>query len=456
MTDDNFSQYVVPQESDEYSIADIAPTILRFLEKKGCFDYGKIEAGVLGGETKFWSLYDIQGLDHYHGQSLEEVIENRLTNDLESYERIIVILVDGMSFQSITGAGKLFSEKVKFEFIPIFTSFPSMTTVATTSLLTGSFPIAHGVVADSFFDFEENRVIKVKPYLTSNAQETLPKVIPLTDYLLLSGFWDKQCTMEIITLGKENEKLSDREFIDFFFGHEFDIGGKFVKAKDNFAVYQEAKKFIVMNSSLKFYFLFVRFSIDPFAHLYGSSSQEARKEMEKIFGYLVDLNRELTNLKQKSLIFLLTDHGHRDLNEGLVPFSSLKNYLGKDYKYTATNQTLLSLYHDDLHIDHPDYNFAKMIRLRKQNSDFYYFNQSDEKWIVLNKKLEDIEPIILPSDKYGVDNKVGDLVINAENFYFSFHDLAHYSGSNFSKFKSSHGGLSTEETYCPCMFWESI
>lgn len=166
----------------------------------------------------------------------------------------------------MAGAGRDFVKKMKFEFIPMSTSFPSMTTVATTSLLTGSFPIAHGVVADSFFDYEEEKVTKVKPYLTQDAQQTLPRIIPITDYFLLSDLWHKNCIMGIITLGKAHEKLSDREFIGFFFGREFDIGGEFTKVYTNYDAYQEAKKFISKNKSKKFYLLFIRFSIDHLAH----------------------------------------------------------------------------------------------------------------------------------------------------------------------------------------------
>lgn len=120
-----------------------------------------------------------------------------------------------------------------------------------------------------------------------------------------------------------------------------------------------------------------------------------------------------------------------------------------------TNQTLLSLYHDDLHVDHPDYNQAKMVRLKKKNSNFYYLDKAG-KWRILSKKIEDLDPIVLPSEKYGIDNRVGDLVIQAENFYFGYRDLEYYKGSVFPNFKSSHGGLSNQETFCPGLFWSTI
>jgi predicted AlkP superfamily pyrophosphatase or phosphodiesterase len=355
----------------------------------------------------------------------------------------------------MTGAGKNFARKISFEFLPMSASFPSMTTVATTSLLTGSFPIAHGVVADSFFNFENRKVIRVKPYLSEDAQEYLPRIIPVTDYFLLSDYWNKNCMFGIVTLGKAHEKLSDREFIDFFFGKEFELGGEFTKAMTNEGVYKAAKQFILKNQSKEFFFLIVRFSTDYLAHLYGPQSQEARAEMERLFEYLIDLNSCLAKGHQKSLIFLTSDHGHKELGSGLVSISSIMKYLAPDYKYIAANQTLLSLYREDLHIDHPEYNFARMVRLKKKHSDFYYYDKSNEKWNLLSKKIEDIEPIVLSSEQYGIDNRVGDLVLHAENFYFAYHDISYYGESDFVRFKSSHGGLSTQEIFVPCLFWSS-
>jgi len=451
----DISEYVVPQESDEYSIADITPTLLRYSEKKGSFKQGKVEAGIFGSKTKFYSLYDIQSLEYYCGKSLEEIVEHRLSLDLESFDRIIVVLIDGMNLNSMRGAGKNFTRKINFEFLPMSTSFPSMTTVATTSLLTGSFPIAHGIVADSFFNSKKKKVTKVKPYLSKDAQKYLPRILPVTTYFLLSDYWDKDCTLGIVTLGKAHEQLSDREFIDFFFGKEFELGGEFTKAMTNEGVYKATKQFILKNQGKKFFFLIVRFSIDYLAHLYGPQSEEARAEMERLFEYLFDLNSCLTKGRQRSLIFLTSDHGHKELDSGLVPISSITKFLAPDYKYIAANQTLLSLYHEDLHIDHPEYNFARMVRLKKKHSEFYYYEKSNEKWKLLNRKIEDIEPIVLSSEQYGIDNRVGDLVLHAENFYFAYHDISYYGDSDFAKFKSSHGGLSTQEIFVPCLFWSS-
>jgi hypothetical protein len=87
--------------------------------------------------------------------------------------------------------------------------------------------------------------------------------------------------MGMITLGKAHDKLTDREFIDFFFGEEFSTGGEFIKAERNYDVYSEAKKFLEKNQKKKFYLLFVRFSIDYLAHLFGPTSAETREEMKR-------------------------------------------------------------------------------------------------------------------------------------------------------------------------------
>jgi hypothetical protein len=127
MTTDNFSEYVVPQEDAEYSITDIAPTLLRYLEKKCGLPKGRIDSGVLGSDVKFYSLYDVQKLGkHYCGGSLDFVVENRLDVDIESFERIIIVLVDGMNLNSMAGVGGDFIDKIKVEFTPMSTSFPSM------------------------------------------------------------------------------------------------------------------------------------------------------------------------------------------------------------------------------------------------------------------------------------------------------------------------------------------
>lgn len=450
---------MVPQENGEFSIADIAPTLLRYLEKKGSFKRGRLESGALGTDIKFYSLYDIQKLKNYCGASLEDVIENRLNIDLESFDRIIIIIIDGLNIPSLIGISAEFLDHVKPEFLfPMFTSFPSMTTVATTSLLTGSFPIAHGVVADTFYDFEESEVYKVKPYLTEGTKLRLPRMIPITDYFLLSEFWEKDnCSLGFITLGKAHDQLSDRRFLDYFYGDEFSLGGDFITVDSNDQVYFHANKFLQKNKDKKFYLLFIRFSIDHFAHLYGPESIETKKQLKKILTNIINLNNKLkANSNKKTLLFIISDHGHKVLNEGFVPISSLKRYLMSGYRYMATNQTILSLYHGDLHIDHPEFkDTINMIRMKKKNSDFYFFDQKNEKWKLLRSKIEKLSPILLRSENFGLDNRIGDIIIHAENFYFGYRNVDYYKEKevNFINFKSSHGGLSNQETNCLAFLW---
>lgn len=459
MTPNRLCTYVVPHEGGEFSITDIAPTLLRYLEKKGSFRQGRLESGVLGTSIRFSSLYDIQTMRGYCGGSLESVIENRLNVDLESFDRIVVFLIDGLNIQSLMGIAGEFVSNVDPEYLfPMFTTFPSMTTVATTSLLTGSFPIAHGVVADTFYDFEEEEVFKVKPYLTEGTKLRLPRMLNITDYFLLSDFWEvDKCSLGFITLGKAHDQLSDRRFLDYFFGEEFSFGGEFTNVDSNHQVYLHAKDFLQRNRDRDFYLLFIRFSIDHFSHLYGSKSTETKNQLGEILTYIVDLNSELNDhSSKKSLVFLLSDHGHKSLDEGFVPVSSLERYLMPEYRLVATNQTILSLYHDDLHIYHPEFkDTVHMIRMRKKGPSFYVFDKKSEKWNLLKSRIENLSPILLRSEDFGLDNRIGDLIVHAENFYFGYREAEYYKekAPNYINFKSSHGGLSNQEVSCLAFLW---
>jgi len=459
LTSDKLCPYVVPHEDGEFSITDIAPTLLRYLEKKGSFKRGRLESGVLGTDIKFFSLYDIQRSKNYCGASLESVINNRLNTDLESFDRIIILLIDGLNIHSLMGISGEFIDSVEPAYLfPMFASFPSMTTVATTSLLTGSFPIAHGVVADTFYDFEERDLFKVKPYLTECTKLRLPRMMSIADYFLLSDFWEKdKCSLGFITLGKAHNQLSDRRFLDYFYAEEISLGGDFINADSNDEVYSHAKIFLQKNKEKKFYLLFIRFSIDRLAHLYGPNSIETRNQLKRILTYIVDLNRKLKNdSNKKALLVVVSDHGHKLLNEGFVPISSLKRYLMPGYRYIATNQTILSLYHDDLHISHPEFkDTVRMIRMQKKKSNFYVFDPKSEKWKLLRGRIENLSPILLRSENFGIDNRIGDIIIHAENFYFGYRDASYYQdkASDFINFRSSHGGLSNQEVSCLAFLW---
>src|SRR3989442_13657808 len=161
------------EDEVEFSITDVAPTLLRYAEKRFGRIEGRIEGGRLGSPgIRFKTLFDVKDQPGYCGASLEDVIEGRAGTQLWTFDHIIVYLVDGMGFRSFFRSGKGVLE-VNPSIADMLTTFPSSTPVATTSLLTGAFPAGHGVVADRFFDMESKEMFIVKPYLSDNSKTEL-------------------------------------------------------------------------------------------------------------------------------------------------------------------------------------------------------------------------------------------------------------------------------------------
>lgn len=107
-------------------------------------------------------------------------------------------------------------------------------------------------------------------------------------------------------------------------------------------------------------------------------------------------------------------------------------------------------------ISHPEFkDTVRMIRMRKKKSNFYVFDQKSEKWKLLRGRIENLSPILLGSENFGLDNRIGDMIIHAENFYFGYRDANYYrdKASDFINFRSSHGGLSNQEVSCLAFLW---
>ncbi len=361
-----------------------------------------------------------------------------------------------MGLRTFLKTARVFYDKIKPEILMMTTTFPSMTTAATTSILTGVFPDEHGVVADRFFNIETGERWDVRPNLSDNTRLRLPRVVPVISNVLLSDLFDeKDCEVGFITAGGSHSAAERRRFMDQFFQAEFEVAGVYKKTNDNLGTFRESIEFIKRNKGKRFWLLFVRFSIDRFAHHYGADDERVLSEARNVFEYIVSLNEALkASDGKKTLSFLTADHGHKPVPEGFVEFAKFKKYLEPGYRFYATNQTLLSLYYEELHdMSLKSVSMPRLARVKKKGSDFLANDFDAKTWVPLRpRSLAAHATYVLDDEKYGTGYLIGDVVIHLENFYVGGGPPSSYS-SKFAEFASSHGGLSSSEIDVPGFAW---
>jgi len=448
-------RYVVPEEAGEVSICDITPTILDFFLKKGFHGLEKVEGGTLNGKIELTNIFTTPFKD-FCGQPLTEIIEDRINIDLSDLNRIIVILVDGLSFKEFFKCGKDFYRKNQPEIIPAMTVFPSMTVTATTSLFTGVFPFLHGVITDKFYDCNSEQIVYFMPRSTEKARYVFPLALTITDYAIDPVF-EANYKVSLVSAGISHNDKIGRNFITDFFGQEFEVTGDYVAEKSNKRAFQETKgllrKYYANDSN---FVLFVRFTIDWLTHRFGINSAKSIAEAKAIFDFITLLAKEASHLwPDKRTLFLVTsDHGHKSADGGLVTISDIKDRIKKEYQHIISNQSVLHFY-DELYR-------ALILKskrnpivgyIRKDGHNFLAFDVEEKRWTKVTTFYPEEMPVFsLYYNKFGVGYTVGEFILIADNFYFGSKQRSEYP-KGYLNLRGIHGGISICEINVPLLFW---
>jgi predicted AlkP superfamily pyrophosphatase or phosphodiesterase len=394
----------------------------------------------------------------YCGQPLTQVVEGRLNSDLSYFDRIIVVLIDGLAGRQFFNSANNFYKKIQPEMDIGTTVFPSMTVTATTSLFTGVFPFLHGLITDKFYDCDQEELKYVMPRSTENARIKYPFSLPITAYSI-DPITDGNYKVSLVSAGILHSTRAGSNFISDFFGEEFSITGDYIEEKSNRMAFERARQLLKKyKKSRSNFVLFVRLSVDWLTHKFGVGSAEANAEGEEIFNFITLLSDESGMLwpDKRTLFILTSDHGQKDVEAGLISLNEVKTMIKDKYQYIVSNQSVLHLYHEwyrALVLKSSAEPIAAYVR--KEGRRYFAYDIDKKKWTkVTTFSPNEIPTFSLSSERFGTGYHVGEFAIIADNFYFTTQVESKYP-RGYSTLKGIHGGLSPQETLIPLTFWRS-
>ena len=451
---------VIPdEESGELSICDITPTILDYFMKRGYTGLGNIKGGTIDGKIEFQNILTIADpFKEFAGQPLTEIIEGRLSMALQDFERIIVVVIDGLTMKEFFTSGKQFYRKVRPMPGVANSVFPSMTTTAMTSLFTGVFPFLHGVTSDKFYDCNLDELTYIKPRSTAEARYRYPFSLDVATYAM-DPVTEGNYKVSMVCAGVSHNNRLGSNFIRDFFGEEFRVMGDYVEEKTNKMAFERSRellnKYRKNNSN---FILFIRFSVDWLVHKFGIGSPQSTRELEDILNFVTALTKEANVLwpGKKSLFLMISDHGLKPTSGGLVTLEEIKKMLGGDYQFIVSNQSSLHLYHEwyrALVLKSKRHPIGAYIK--KRGSKFFALDTDGEKWV----KVKTFSPNKIPTfslspDRFGAGYTIGEFLLIADNFYFGTKSRSKYP-KEYLNLNGIHGGLSPFEIYVPLIYWSS-
>ena len=243
--------------------------------KKSILNISSTLSKMLGNETNIPTL-----------KKLEKYLE-------KDYKNVIFIIFDGFGINPIKvnlDKNNIFRKNIKQTLTSVF---PSTTTNATTTLMSGDYPFNHGWFGWSIYFDELGRAVDVYRAADSYTEE---KIDPnfARSRLPFKAYYENAQNYEINTV--------------------LPIYIKDGNAKANFGYETREEMFnYIKNCCLKEGKQFVYSYCDnPDAtmHDYGVGSKEAKKVIAEITNYIEDLNNSLKD----TLIVITSDHGHIDVD----------------------------------------------------------------------------------------------------------------------------------------------
>jgi len=254
-----------------------------------------------------------------------------------------------------------------------------------------------------------------------------------------------------------NRKLGSN-FIGDFFGEEFEVMGDYIEEKLNVKAFERSMQLIgdYEKKGSDLFVIFIRFSIDWLVHRFGISSMESSNETANILRYISLLTRKIAASwkNQRTLFLMISDHGHKPADGGLVTVDEIKDMFVEKYEFIAANQSALNLYHEwyrALVLKSKREPIASFVR--KKGNIFLAFDSTNDNWIeVRTFSPEKIPTFSLKYDKFGVGYTVGEFVLIADNFYFGSGPRSRYP-LGYHSLKSIHGGLTPSEINVLLFMW---
>lgn len=233
-----------------------------------------------------------------------EAFSREILDSEESYDNVVLILIDGLRFDAAEEAGGFFEEVRKHGYLEQITSvFPSATPATLTTLNTGRKPLGHGLLGWEMHYKEIDRSIFTLPFRTVEGGD--PEEEGLDPGELFEGrpFYPEMEDVKTFSLVKRD--IQDSEYTGLTskgsekvpYSNTTDMALKLRKILEN----EEGKKYVYGYTA----------DVDSASHLEGPHSEEVENQIKTISEVL---ERNLVEFldeddAEDTLMLITSDHG---------------------------------------------------------------------------------------------------------------------------------------------------
>ncbi|MHA1269667.1 MAG: alkaline phosphatase family protein [Candidatus Helarchaeota archaeon] len=309
-----------------------------------------------------------------------------------------MIILDGCPIEPLRKAKTTFIDEIierGFSSLNCKAVFPTATYTGHSAIITGSYPNKNGMVANQFFDRNDN--------LSKHFDNFDPNL-----YINMNTIFEYLKNLNPISICEPVYRGAKKIILPKEI-NEFPV------EKRNEIIYQNSIKLIKNNNSD---FFMINFSaVDSIGELYGPNSNKYKETLEKVDGYLNDLYNESLKLKETGLI-ITADHGLTEIKS----YFNLQHYI----KELGFNEVICLPSHRICHI--------------------YLLGVSINELLPYIEECKKVGKILTEKDFYKLNinhERSGDLLAIANN-HIEF-EVKNLNGS--------HGGLSTEEMTVPLLLY---
>ncbi|NCO11257.1 hypothetical protein CO038_02020 [Candidatus Pacearchaeota archaeon CG_4_9_14_0_2_um_filter_39_13] len=223
---------------------------------------------------------------------------------LKDVKNIVFLLIDGLGYEFIKEYGKntIFNENMIGK---MTTTFPSSTSAATTSLMTGQEPREHGMTAWHMFMKEIGTTIIPLPFVERMGRKGIQDKIEIKGLFNLNPFTSRIKYNSYLVQHKE---ILDSDFTKAAVGKKT----KRIGYNDMTDGLKKVRKIIKSNNKNKFIFMYYN-KHDSLCHDYGTTHKKVQKHFKQMPGIIENFFKSIEGTG--TIVVITSDHGHMDIHK---------------------------------------------------------------------------------------------------------------------------------------------
>lgn len=358
-------------------------------------------------------------------------LQRKLTN-VDGINKVILYVVDSFGY-NLFNSMKLELRRFGFPsylFSPLLSVFPSTTTAAVTSLMTGYTPQEHGLVGYMLF---------LKEYGTIVDMIRLSPVHSRGSNALIDFGLDPQKFLGVDTLHKifidqgiESYIFIKKIYKDSGLSRLLHTSGQVISHISLSDLYVQLRKLLESKRGKPGYFYMYWDGVDSLSHQYTAISEENKAEILNIFLMLKEelINKLSPDVAEETLIIIVGDHGQSYVDKSNLVVTNNHQKLLDMLDLPPTGETRASyLYVKD--------------GMEDRVMDYFEQNFPDRFYILRSKDALKKGFFGIGSPKEGLIDRIGDLIVLPKPGNGLIH-LYEQRELDWER-RGSHGGLTLDE-----------